>query len=164
MGGASKMSWILVDHATWTAMQAAISSIDKTAAANHTLLQTIATTLKAIKAEENQIMVDQAAIDAKLAQAATDAAAEKTVVDSFVSMFGDILAQLAALKNTAGISQATADAIDALDQGLRDRAAQMTAAMVVNTPAPVAGAPPTTPAAATAAATAALAANPLPAA
>lgn len=147
--------WVWMNQADFTTINKKLDAILAQLGVDHRLLQ-------AVKTEEDQIMVDQAAIDAKLAQAATDAAAEKSVVDSFVSMFGDILAQLAALKNTAGISQATADAIDALDQGLRDRASQMTAAMIVNTPAANPGAPVVTPAAATAAATAALAANPLP--
>jgi hypothetical protein len=126
-------------------------------------LDAILANQRAILAQGAIVMVTQAEIDVKLAQAATDAAAETTVVGSFVSLFGDILAQLAALKNTAGISQATADAIDALDAGLRARATQMTAAMVANTPAATPGAPTTSPAAATAAATEALKASPLPA-
>ncbi len=147
--------WVWMNQADFNSINAKLDAILAQLGVDHRLLT-------AVKTEEDKIMVTQADIDAKLTQATADAAAEKSVVDSFVSLFGDILTQLAALKQTAGISQATADAIDALDQGLRDRATQMTAAMVAGTPQANPGAPPVTPAIATAAATTALAANPLP--
>src|SRR4029077_5244533 len=109
-------------------------------------------------------MKTQAEVDAKVTQAVSDAAAETTVTDSFVSMLGDILSHLAEIKGIPDIGKSAGDAIGSLFKSYRDRAEDMVAAMVVTTPAHAVepGGPRITPEAAKEAAKLALANNPLP--
>ena len=93
------------------------------------------------------------------------ASEEDTLIDSAVDMIHGLQAQIVALK-TPTTDAATAAKIDALDQAISTKKAQLVAALMVNTPvvAPTpANAPTVTPAAANTAAVAAIAANPAPA-
>ena len=94
------------------------------------------------------------------------ASEEDTLIDSAVDMIHGLQAQIVALK-TPTTDAATAAKIDALDQAISTKKAQLVAALMVNTPVVVPtapGAPTVTPTEAATAATAAIAANPAPSA
>lgn len=115
------MSWILVDYATWTAMQAAISRIDKAVAQ-------IAIAVNAIKAEEDHIMsalTDQLDALEKNTKAIDDAE------DSAEAAFTRLAAMIADLK--AGVTDpAVLARIDAVSTELSSRAAKLAAAVVAS--------------------------------
>ncbi len=108
------MNLVIVDYATWTAMQAAISRIDKTVAQ-------IATDVKAIKAEEDKIMSTVDDIQA-------DVTKEDSVIDGAVTL----LKGLADALKAAGTDPAK---LAALHTDITAKTDALAAAVAANTPA-----------------------------
>jgi hypothetical protein len=100
--------------------------------------------------QERQIMFN-------VSDLVTEVADEKTTVDGAVVTLNGMAALIASLKTTQ-TDPATAAAIDKAVSDLRANRVPLAAAIIADTPAPSANAPPVTPAAATQAATAAVAA------
>ncbi len=109
------MNFILVDQTSWIAMQNAIARIDKAVAQ-------IATTVNAIKTEEDKIMNTVDDIQA-------DVTAENTVIDSAVTL----LKGLADALKAAGTDPAK---LAALHTDITTKTQALADAVVANTPAP----------------------------
>lgn len=113
------MSWIFVDYATWTAMQAAISRIDNN-------VTKIAIAVNAIKAEEDQIM---SALTDQLDALEKNTKAIDDSEDAAEAAFTRLAAMIADLK--AGVTDpAVLARIDAVSTELAARAGKLAAAVV----------------------------------
>jgi hypothetical protein len=104
---------------------------------------------------ERNIMTVQTDIAAALAQLTTDVTAQTTATAGFVTYIQGLQAQLATI-TAQTTDTTTAAALTALDSQITANTTADAAAIVVNTPAPVSGAPPVTPAVAAASAQAAV--------
>jgi prefoldin subunit 5 len=75
------------------------------------------------------LLAREKTVMATLDDVKTKVEAENTVIDSAITLLGDLSAQIAALKNDPAALQALADEIDA-------KKAALAAAVAANTPAP----------------------------